>query len=102
VAVGAAALWGAHTTSQAIDSGSFEFANGNRTQIARVGVQWNWQRLWWKSDAMQLDGYWDLSAGGWRQNRFHSVVGEMHDIADIGLTLFSDCRQIASGYSGAT
>ena len=86
LAVGVAALLGPHATSYAIDSGSLEFANGNRTQIARIGVQWDWQRQWWKSDTMQLGGYWDLSAGGWRQNRFHNVIGETHDITDIGLT----------------
>jgi lipid A 3-O-deacylase len=72
--------------SHAIDSGSVEFAEGIRTQIVRIGAQWDWQRPWWKSNEMQLGGYWNLSAGSWRQNRFHNVIGETRDITDIGLT----------------
>lgn len=79
-----AASW--HVTSFAVDSTSVEFATGNKTQMARVGAQWNWANTWFQSNGTHLGGYWDLTAAQWRQNRFQNIPGNTKDIYDIGIT----------------
>ena len=86
LAVAAVILLGLHETSHAIDSGSIEFAAGNRIQVVRVGAQWDWQRQWWRFNETHIGGYWDFSVGRWRENRFRNVVGDTENIFDISLT----------------
>lgn len=52
--------------------------NDEDVRLWRVGLQWKWQRRWFRGGSGELGGYWDLSAGGWRD-------GE-DTVYDIGLT----------------
>src|SRR5688500_7981746 len=79
-------LTGTHTASHAIDSASVEYATGNRTEIARVGLQWEWQRQWRKVNGRHIGGYWDLTAAQWRQNRHQDIPDNTRNIVVIGFT----------------
>jgi lipid A 3-O-deacylase len=78
------AAW--HGTCSAIDSTSLEFGTGNKTQMARVGAQWNWDKKWFQSNGNHLGGYWDLTAAEWRENRFQNIPGNTENIYDVGIT----------------
>ena len=75
-----------HSTCAAVDSTSLELATGNKTQMARVGAQWNWDNKWFQSNGTHLSGYWDLTAAEWRQNRYQNIPGNTENIYDIGVT----------------
>lgn len=70
----------------AVDAASFEFATGNRTQIARIGAQWDWRDPLWHSDTLRLGGYWELTGAQWYENRFRNVPGNTRDIQDFAIT----------------
>jgi hypothetical protein len=62
----------------AVDGVSTELGYNDEVRMWRAGLQWNWQRRWWRGGRWELGGYWDLSAGGWRN-------GE-DTVYDVGLT----------------
>jgi hypothetical protein len=74
------------SSAHAVDSASFEFATGNKTQMARIGAQWRWDRQWFRSNGTHLGGYWDLTLAQWRGNSFQNVEGRTQNITDIGIT----------------
>jgi lipid A 3-O-deacylase len=80
----AAVLFGLSPASHAVDSVSFEFGTGNRTRLARVGLQWAWEKQWLKSNGNHIGGYWDLTLGYWHGTRFQNQPGETQDILAIG------------------
>jgi lipid A 3-O-deacylase len=77
---------GWHANSFAVDAASLEFATGNKSKIARVGVQWDWANQWFSSNDTQLGGYWDLTGAQIRQNRYQDIPGNEKDIYDLGIT----------------
>jgi lipid A 3-O-deacylase len=79
-------LLGLHCGSYAADSASFEFGTGNKTQMARLGLQWKWENQWWKSNGTHIGGYWDLSLAQWRGTRFQNTAGNIQNITSIGIT----------------
>jgi hypothetical protein len=79
-------LAGLHIESYAIDSASAEFATGNKTQMARVGAQWKWDRQWLQSNGTHIGGYWDLTLAQWRGTQFQNVSGRKQNITSIGIT----------------
>jgi len=78
-------LLGLHCGSYAADSASVEFGTGNKTQMARLGLQWNWENQWWKSNGTHIGGYWDLSLAQWRGTRFQNS-DNTQNITSIGIT----------------
>ncbi len=74
------------TASHAIDSASLEFGSGNKTDLARLGIQWNWDRQWWKSNGSHLGGYWDLTLAHWRATHYQNQPGNTHSFAAVGIT----------------
>lgn len=70
----------------AADSMSIEFASGNETQMARLGVQWKWDRQWWQSKGTNLGGYWDLTVARWHGTRFQNMLDSVQNITSIGIT----------------
>lgn len=78
------ACW--QSTSFAVDSASLEFATGNKSTIARVGVQWDWANRFFQSNGTHIGGYWDLTAAQIRQNRYQNIVDNTKSIYDIGIT----------------
>jgi hypothetical protein len=78
-------LLGLHCGSYAANSASFEFGTGNKTQMARLGLQWKWGNQWWKSNGTHIGGYWDLSLAQWRGTRFQNT-DNIQNITSIGIT----------------
>jgi lipid A 3-O-deacylase len=70
-----ALLAGACPASFAVDSVALDLGNGNRTSLARIGVQWAW-----------VGGYWDLTLDHWRSNQYQNQPGNTHNLTAIGIT----------------
>jgi hypothetical protein len=65
-------------SARALDGISVEAGGGDEhSELARAGLQWNWGKKRPLGRHWQWGGYWELSAGGWRN-------GE--SITDIALT----------------
>lgn len=67
----------------AVSGVSVEAGRGDGTDMARVGVQWDWNRKWFPGQQWHLGGYWDLALGQWHRS---SPPGFNEDITEIGLT----------------
>ncbi len=70
---------------KAADSASFEFGTGNKSQLTRLGMQWNWERQWFKSNGMHLGAYWDATISVLHQGRYQNQEASKN-IADVGIT----------------
>lgn len=75
-----------HTMSLAVDSISFELGSGNKSQLARIGAQWNWDSTWWSSNGTHISGYWDASLAQFRQNQYKNIPGQQKYLTDLGFT----------------
>jgi hypothetical protein len=82
----ALASLGAAQAAHAVDSASLEFGSGNKTKMARVGLQWKWDSKWWQSNGTHIGGYWDLTLSQWRGNRYRNIPGNKQDFVDVGFT----------------
>ncbi len=51
--------------SHAIDGLSVEAGSGTGVDMARVGVQWKWQKRWLEGAEYHVGGYWDAQLGYW-------------------------------------
>jgi len=80
------ALLGCHMTSHAVDSTSIEFGTGNKTQMARLGMQWKWNDRWWQSNGTHVGGYWDLTIARWRGTQYQNTPDSVQNITSIGIT----------------
>lgn len=47
VAIGLS-LIGLPNLCSAVDSTSLELGTGNKTKMVRVGMQWKWDKQWWR------------------------------------------------------
>jgi hypothetical protein len=74
-----------HTFCYAVDSASFEFGTGNKTQMVRLGTQWKWARHWSYSSGLHIGGYWDLTLAQWRGKRYRNIGGQTQDITSVGI-----------------
>ncbi|RJF99623.1 acyloxyacyl hydrolase [Noviherbaspirillum saxi] len=74
------------SATHAVDSASLEIGSGNKTQLARVGLQWKWDSKWWQSNGTHIGGHWDLTLSQWRADRFHNIPGNSQNLIDIGFT----------------
>jgi lipid A 3-O-deacylase len=80
------ALFAASSTAFAVDSVSAEVGTGNKSQLYRVGMQWNMEQSWMRSDKAEIWGYWDLTGAVWRGNQFENRSGATQTFGDIGFT----------------
>src|SRR5947208_1751745 len=79
-------LLGMQPIGYAVDSTSFEFGARDKVQMARIGAQSDWQRIWQDAGGKQVGHYWDLTFAQWRQNRYRGILGNTHNIIDVGIT----------------
>lgn len=70
-------------SARAVDGIAVEYGKDGSFDLARVGLQWQWQKRWFDSGNRHVGGYWDLSAGRWSGN---TVAGQNNDIVDVGFT----------------
>jgi hypothetical protein len=75
-----------HGASHAVDGVAFEAGGGQKVQIARVALQWDWQKKWWQSNGTHIGGYWDVNLSQWRGNQYRNVPGARQNITAIGIT----------------
>ncbi len=73
-------------SASAADSASAEFATGNKTKMARIGLQWDWNKQWMQSNGTHVGGYWDATLAQWRGNKFQGTDGAYQNLIDIGIT----------------
>jgi len=96
-----AGLVGTFTAAHAADSASLEFGTGNKTQLARIGVQWQWNKHWFESNGTHLGGYWDLTLGEWHGTRYQNMENRNQNITSIGITpVFRFERDSGTGLYG--
>lgn len=79
-------LWAFFPASHAVDAVSLEFGTGNSTDMARLGMQWTWDRQWWKSNGTHIGGYWDLTLAHWRGDHFRNQPGNTQSFTAVGIT----------------
>lgn len=72
--------------SVAADSVSIEFGVGDKVKMARLGAQWKWNSMWWRSNGTHIGGYWDASIAQWRGNQFRNISGNTQNISALGIT----------------
>ncbi|OWW18921.1 acyloxyacyl hydrolase [Noviherbaspirillum denitrificans] len=70
----------------AADSASVEFGTGDKTKMVRLGAQWKWDNMWWRSNGTHIGGYWDLTLAQWRGDRFQNIPGNTQHITAAGIT----------------
>lgn len=70
----------------AADSVSLEFGSGDKTKMARFGVQWNWEKQWWRSNGTHIGGYWDFTFAKWRGDRYQNIPGNTQNLIALGIT----------------
>lgn len=78
-------LLGALGSAHAVDSASVELATGNRTQVGRVGIVYDWNGSLWRSGGTHVRGYWDATLAEWRGTRFQNAVDRTQRITDVGV-----------------
>lgn len=83
--------------AHAIDGASLVLGSGDDVDMARIGLQWNWQKIWLSTGDWYLGGYWDVSLGHWHA---HNPGGGSQSIEDLGVTpVFRMQRNIAAGFA---
>lgn len=73
-------------TTFAADSASFEIGSGDKTKMVRLGIQWKWDKQWWKSNGTHIGGYWNFSAAHWRANQHQGIAGNRQNLGALGIT----------------
>lgn len=77
-----AALAAVVGSAAAIDGVSVAGGGGSDASIARVGIQWDWNKRWLAVGNWHLNGYWDLTLAQW----FAHSAYQSHDITNLGFT----------------
>ena len=73
-------------TCLAVDSVSAEVASGNKSQLYRVGAQWNMDGKFAVTSGSEIWGFWDLTGAIWRQNKYQNELGATKSFLDLGFT----------------
>ena len=68
----------------AVDGIAIEGGGGDGADMARVALQWDWNKRWLQSRDWHVGGYWDLGLGHWWWRG--GAPGENKDITELGLT----------------
>lgn len=88
--VAASALCLTVLPAHAVDGASLVLGSGDDVDMARIGLQWNWQKTWFSTSDWRLGGYWDVSLGHWHARQ---------SIEDLGATpVFRLQRNTATGF----
>ncbi len=70
---------------------------GDNVDMARVGMQWNWDKTWFDEGSWELTGYWELDMGYWDGK--DSTATTQSSLLDIGITPVFRFQKKASGGS---
>jgi len=58
-------------------------SSGSGTDMARVALQWDWNRRWFQGKDWHVGGFWDVGAGYWQRDAY---PGQNSDLFEIGVT----------------
>ena len=65
---------------------SVEVGGGPKVQKVRVGVQWDSDKQWFKSNGRHLGLFSDINIAQWRGNAYRNVPGVRQNVTVIGFT----------------
>ncbi|MGH8619483.1 MAG: acyloxyacyl hydrolase [Burkholderiales bacterium] len=68
--------------AMAVDGVSVTGGGGGDASIARVGIQWDWNKRWFATGDWHINGYWDLTLAQW----FAHSSYQANDITNLGFT----------------
>ena len=71
------------TSAAAVDGMALETGHDNRSEMARIAIQWQWSKRWFQGKGWHLGGYWDLSAARWERD---PSPDSPSSLAEIGVT----------------
>jgi hypothetical protein len=71
-------------SAAAVDGMALETGYADRSEMARVALQWQWSKRWVQGKGWHLGGYWDLSAGRWERDPVPYTSTSW--LTDVGLT----------------
>lgn len=69
----------------AVDATSLEIGIGEKVKMVRAGIQWNWNKRWWRSHGTHIGGYWNATAARWRGTNFQGT-STTQNITSLGIT----------------
>jgi lipid A 3-O-deacylase len=85
--------------AHAVDSVSLEIGSADDSSLARLGLQWRWQKQWWKSNGTHIGGYWDWTLARWHERRHQDISGNSQNIHAFGITpVFRFQRDTLKGF----
>ena len=71
--------------AHALDSFSIEGGAGENVAMARLGLQWEWEKPLLQFNGFHLGGYWEASIAQWRGTRHRNKKGNQY-ITSFGFT----------------
>ena len=66
-----------------IGGGGAGSSSGNDTRLARVAVQWDWDKRWFEGKRWHLGGFWNADVAYWKRN---ASPGQNDHLYEIGFT----------------
>ncbi len=69
-----------------IDSVSVDYGSSSKNRMVRVSAAKDWDVKWFQSNGTNLSGYWEASAGFWKQKQYNNIPGAEKNLWDIGFT----------------
>lgn len=70
----------------AVDSASLELGGGDKVRMARLGLQWDWNKRWLSANGTHIGGYWDLSLAQWHATKYKNDPSRSQNVTSIGIT----------------
>lgn len=75
----------ARADDKLIDSMSVDYGSSAKVEMVRLSAQHDWSVRWFQSNGTHLSGYWDLTAGIWKESQYKNIPGNTEHLWDIGL-----------------
>ena len=69
-----------------IDSVSLDYGTASKTRMVRLSAAKDWDTKWFQSNGTHLSGYWEASAGYWKEKQHNNIPGQERNLWDIGFT----------------
>lgn len=81
------AMQGAYAANdQLVDSVSVDYGSAAKVQMVRLSAAKDWDVRWFQSNGTHLSGYWELSAGAWKESQYKNISGNTAHLWDVGFT----------------
>ena len=69
-----------------VDSVSVDVGAGENVQMIRFNAAKDWDVKWFQSNGTNLSGYWEASAGYWKEKQYRNIPGNKENLFDVGFT----------------